>query len=173
MVTFLSLIGLELVSWKLRLQSFYGGSIVGHEPYFIRSPGGTRFAPWGRTWDALLQVKHYKKSCFVFFVESRHMLVRLLPNIRSLGCGGIFSEVIGSDHHWSGTQGVAGASEVVPLNTIELPDVVPNCVVYPIKVGEATGIKPPTCMEKEHDDKENWAQRERRKIFAKILILMA
>lgn len=53
-------------------------------------------------------------------------------------------EVIGSHHHGRGAQGVAGASEVVPLDAVELPDVVANGVVNTIQVGEATSVKPPT-----------------------------
>lgn len=42
---------------------------------------------------------------------------------------GMLLEVIGSYHHGGGAQGVAGASEVVPLDAVELPDVVANRVV--------------------------------------------
>lgn len=53
-------------------------------------------------------------------------------------------EVVRSDHHGGGVQGVAGASEVVPLDAVELPDVVTDWVVDPVQVGETAGIKPPT-----------------------------
>lgn len=53
-------------------------------------------------------------------------------------------EVIGSYHHGGGAQGVAGASEVVPFDAVELPDVVADGVVNPVQVGEAAGVKPPT-----------------------------
>lgn len=53
-------------------------------------------------------------------------------------------EVIGSYHHGGGAQGVAGASEVVPLDAVELPDVVADGVVDTVQVGETTGVKPPT-----------------------------
>lgn len=53
-------------------------------------------------------------------------------------------EVIGSHHHGGGAQGVAGASEVVPFDAVEFPDVVADVVVNTVEVGETTGIKPPT-----------------------------
>lgn len=53
-------------------------------------------------------------------------------------------EVVGSDHHGGGAQRVAGAPEVVPLDAVELPDVVSDGVVDAVEVGEATGVKPPT-----------------------------
>lgn len=53
-------------------------------------------------------------------------------------------EVIGSYHHGGGAQGVAGASEVVPLDAVELSDVVADGVVDTVQVGETTGVKPPT-----------------------------
>lgn len=45
-------------------------------------------------------------------------------------------------------QGVAGASEVVPLDAVELPDVVADCVVDPVQVGETAGVKPPTWVKR-------------------------
>lgn len=54
------------------------------------------------------------------------------------------SEVTGSHHHGGGAQGVAGASEVVPFDAVELPDVVAHGVVNTVEVGEAAGIEPPT-----------------------------
>lgn len=53
-------------------------------------------------------------------------------------------EVRGSHHHGGGAQRVAGASEVVPLDTVELPDVVAHSVVDTVEVGEPAGIEPPT-----------------------------
>lgn len=53
-------------------------------------------------------------------------------------------KVVGTHHHGGGAQGVAGASEVVPLDAVELPDVVANGVINAVQVGEATGVKPPT-----------------------------
>lgn len=41
-------------------------------------------------------------------------------------------------------QRVAGASEVMPLDAVELPDVVADGVVDAVQVGEAAGVKPPT-----------------------------
>lgn len=60
------------------------------------------------------------------------------------GLEGMWSEVVGSHHHGGGAQGVAGASEVVPLDAVELPDVVADGVVDTVQVGETTGVKPPT-----------------------------
>lgn len=57
---------------------------------------------------------------------------------------GVLLEVVGSYHHGGGAQGVAGASEVVPLDPVELPDVVADRVVDTVQVGETTGVKPPT-----------------------------
>lgn len=54
------------------------------------------------------------------------------------------SEVVGSNHHGGGAQRVAGASEVVPFDAVEFPDVVAHSVVNTIEVGEPAGIKPPT-----------------------------
>lgn len=62
----------------------------------------------------------------------------------SLHRDGRVLEVVRSDHHGGGVQGVAGASEVVPLDAVELPDVVTDRVVDPVQVGETAGIKPPT-----------------------------
>lgn len=53
-------------------------------------------------------------------------------------------EVVGPHHHGGGAQGVAWAFEVVPLDAVELPDVVADNVVHTVQVGETTGIKPPT-----------------------------
>lgn len=53
-------------------------------------------------------------------------------------------EVVGSHHHGGGAQGVAGASEVVPLDAVELPDVVADSVVNTVQVGETTSVEPPT-----------------------------
>lgn len=53
-------------------------------------------------------------------------------------------EVIGSYHHGGGAQGVAGASEVVPLDAVELPDVMADSVVNSVQVGETASVKPPT-----------------------------
>lgn len=53
-------------------------------------------------------------------------------------------EVAGSHHHGGGAQGVAGASEVVPFDAVELPDVVAHRVINAVEVGEAAGIEPPT-----------------------------
>ena len=60
------------------------------------------------------------------------------------GGEGCVLEVVGSYHHGGGTQGVAGPSEVVPLDAVELPDVVTNSVVNPVQVGETASVKPPT-----------------------------
>lgn len=54
------------------------------------------------------------------------------------------SEVRGSHHHGGGAQGVAGPSEVVPLDAVELADVVADRVVNPVEVGETAGVEPPT-----------------------------
>lgn len=56
----------------------------------------------------------------------------------------MLSEVIWTDHHGGGAQGVAWASEVVPLDAVEFPYVVANIVVNTVEVGETAGIKPPT-----------------------------
>lgn len=56
----------------------------------------------------------------------------------------VLLEVIGSYHHGGGVQGVAGAAEVVPLDAVELPDVMADGVVNSVQVGEAAGVKPPT-----------------------------
>lgn len=53
-------------------------------------------------------------------------------------------KVIGTHHHGGGAQGVAGASEVVPLDAVELPDVVADGVINTVQVGEAAGVEPPT-----------------------------
>lgn len=53
-------------------------------------------------------------------------------------------EVIGSYHHGGGAQGVAGAPEVVPLDAVELPDVMADSVVNSVQVGETASVKPPT-----------------------------
>lgn len=60
------------------------------------------------------------------------------------GQAGVQLEVIGSYHHGGGVQRVAGASEVMPLDAVELPDVVADGVVDAVQVGEAAGVKPPT-----------------------------
>lgn len=60
------------------------------------------------------------------------------------GGGGVLLEVIGSYHHGGGAQGVAGAPEVMPLDAVELPDVVADGVVNTVQVGETTSVKPPT-----------------------------
>lgn len=52
-------------------------------------------------------------------------------------------KVQGSNHHGGGTQRVAGAFEVVPLDAIELSMVLPSRIEHPIEIGGATGIKPP------------------------------
>lgn len=65
------------------------------------------------------------------------------PEVEGHSITGVL-EVIGSYHHGGGAQGVAGASEVVPFDAVELPDVVAHSVVNTIEVGEAAGIKPPT-----------------------------
>jgi len=57
---------------------------------------------------------------------------------------GVLLEVVGSYHHRCGAQGVAGAFEVVPFDAVEFSDVVADCVIDPVQVGETTGIKPPT-----------------------------
>lgn len=46
-------------------------------------------------------------------------------------------------HHACAVQGVAGASEVVPADAIDLVQVLMNWIVDAIEVGEATGVKPP------------------------------
>lgn len=56
----------------------------------------------------------------------------------------MFLEVVGSYHHGGGVEGVTGPSEVVPLDAVELPDVVSNSVVDTVQVRETTGVKPPT-----------------------------
>lgn len=66
------------------------------------------------------------------------------PKCEGPSVTGVLLEVIGSHHHGGGAQGVAGASEVVPLDAVEFPDVVAHTVVNPIEVGETTGIEPPT-----------------------------
>lgn len=33
---------------------------------------------------------------------------------------------------------------MVPLDAVELADVVANCVVNPVEVGETAGVEPPT-----------------------------
>lgn len=53
-------------------------------------------------------------------------------------------EVQGADHHDGGSQRVAGALEVVPLDTVQLANVLPLGEVHAVKVGRATRIKPPT-----------------------------
>lgn len=58
--------------------------------------------------------------------------------------GGMLLEVVGSYHHGGGAQGVARAPEVVPLDAVELPDVVADGVVNAVQVGETTSVKPPT-----------------------------
>lgn len=55
------------------------------------------------------------------------------------------SEVVRSDHHCSGAQGITGPTEVVPLDAIKLSDVVAHGVVDPVEVGEAAGVEPPPC----------------------------
>lgn len=57
-------------------------------------------------------------------------------------------KVQGPNHHGGGTQGVAGAFEVVPLDTIELSMVLSSCIEHPIEIGGATGIKPPAWKHK-------------------------
>lgn len=53
------------------------------------------------------------------------------------------SEVQGPNHHGGGLQGVTGVPEVVPLDAVELSQMVASRVVHPIEVGQATGIEPP------------------------------
>lgn len=65
------------------------------------------------------------------------------PKVEGHALTGVL-EVRRSYHHGGGAQGVAGASEVVPSDAVELPDVVAHSVVDPIEVGEPAGIKPPT-----------------------------
>lgn len=71
------------------------------------------------------------------------MVVPLQQAAPSRGWRGLL-KVIGTHHHGGGAQGVAGASEVVPLDAVELPDVVADGVINTVQVGEATGVKPPT-----------------------------
>lgn len=57
---------------------------------------------------------------------------------------GVLLEVVRSYHHGGGAQGVNGASEVVPLDAVVLPDVVADAVVDPVQVGKTAGVEPPT-----------------------------
>lgn len=57
------------------------------------------------------------------------------------------SEVVRPDHHGGGPQGVAGPSEMVPLDAVEFSNVVSNGVIDTVQVGEAAGVKPPTYEE--------------------------
>lgn len=57
-------------------------------------------------------------------------VLMLKAGLRSLLEAG--SEVVRSYHHGSGVQRVAGTSEVVPLDAVQLPDVVADGVVDPI-----------------------------------------
>ena len=59
------------------------------------------------------------------------------------GGGGVMLEVVGAYHHGGGLQGVARPSEVMPLDAVELPDVMADGVINPVQVGETTGVKPP------------------------------
>lgn len=76
---------------------------------------------------------------------------------------GVLLEVIGSYHHGGGAQGVAGASEVVPLDPVELPDVVADRVVNTVQVGETTGVKPPTWRETKTRRETSRVRRRRKK----------
>lgn len=53
-------------------------------------------------------------------------------------------EVQGADHHGRGSERVARALEVMPLDTVQLPYVLSLGKVHAIKVGGAAGVKPPT-----------------------------
>lgn len=54
------------------------------------------------------------------------------------------SEVQRADHHGGAAEGVAGPFEVMPLDAVELPEVLPAAEVEPVEVGRAAGIEPPT-----------------------------
>lgn len=71
-------------------------------------------------------------------------------------------EVIGSYHHGGRAQGVAGTSEVMPLDAVKLSDVVSDGVVDTVQVGETTSVKPPACQrEGRRSSKEDkWRWRE-------------
>lgn len=69
-------------------------------------------------------------------------------------------EVQRADHHGRGSQWVAGALEVVPLDTVQLPYMLSLSEVHAVEVGRATSIKPPTWTENEEHDKVNIGSRE-------------
>lgn len=57
--------------------------------------------------------------------------------------GGLW-EVDRSDHHGGSTERIAGPFEVVPLDSVEFSDVLSLSVVYPVQVGRAAGVVPPS-----------------------------
>lgn len=60
------------------------------------------------------------------------------------------SEVQRADHHGGAAEGVAGSFEVMPLDAVELPEVLPAAEVEAIEVGRAAGVEPPTWAGKIH-----------------------
>lgn len=48
------------------------------------------------------------------------------------------------DHHPGAFQGVTRPLEIVPPNSVQLPDVVSGRIVDAVQIGEATSIEPPT-----------------------------
>lgn len=68
------------------------------------------------------------------------------PVIQTTWQASFTSEISWSDHHGSRLEWIAGSSKVMPLNAIELADVVTHGVVDSIKVGQTTSIKPPAWM---------------------------
>lgn len=53
-------------------------------------------------------------------------------------------EVDRSDHHDRGSERVARAFEIVPLDSIEFSDVLSLSVVHTVQVGWTAGIVPPS-----------------------------
>lgn len=130
---------------------------------------------WCWSWGVLRDFGGLLETTGSYHHEGWGMPLEVIGSNHHDGCGvllevigsyhhdgwGALLEIVGSYHHGGGAQGVAGASEVVPLYTIELPDVVADGVVDTIQVGETTCVKPPPWWRDGERERQRQGERGR------------